>query len=97
MSYFLSEDKYVFLLTKQGQRRLTTYATLNEAEERLPRDQFFRVSRNVVASIDAIVGVHKFFTGRLSLVLRAGDREERIVVSAARRTAFLQWMGSGNV
>lgn len=97
VAYFISEDKYVFACQYDGRRRLTTYNTLNDVEADFSGNEFFRVSRNIVAAIEAIGTVHKFFNGRLVVSVKAGDKKTDVVVSAARRDAFLKWMGGGKV
>lgn len=91
------EDKCVFLVTKAGDRHLTTFTTLNEVEGILPVERFFRVSRSVVVAIDSIGGVRKSFNYRLTVEVRAGIHTYRLNVSAARRKEFLLWFGHGKV
>lgn len=91
------EDKCVFLITKDGVRHLTTFTTLNEVEEILPQERFFRVTRSVVVAIDSITGVSKSFNYRLTVALKAGSHTCRLNVSAARRKDFLLWFGLGKV
>ena len=97
VAFFLSEDKYVFVYLHSGHRHMTTYASLNDLESELDAETFFRIARNIIASIDAVKSVHKFFNGRLHVTLAAGHEEQSALVSAARRDAFLNWMGGGNV
>ncbi|MDE5877284.1 MAG: LytTR family DNA-binding domain-containing protein [Muribaculaceae bacterium] len=91
------EDKCVFLITKDGVRHLTTFTTLNEIEESVPHERFFRVTRSVVVAIDSITGVSKSFNYRLTVALKAGSHTCRLKVSAARRKDFLLWFGLGKV
>lgn len=95
IAWFESEDKCQFLVTKSGERHITTFATLNEVEEILPPQQFFRLSRAWLVSIHAIEDVKKTFNYKLNVHLRAGDRTAKVGVSAARRKEFLAWFGHG--
>lgn len=93
VSYFLSEEKYVYAVLLSGRRRMTEFKNLTEAEELLRGADFFQVSRNILASINSISKVSRFFNGRLKVIVKAGDEEQEVVVSAARRKQFLDWMG----
>lgn len=93
IAYFVSEDKYVFVCLLNGRKRMTEFRNLGKVMEEMPRDRFFQVSRNFVVSINAIEKVSKFFTGRLSVKLKGSTGNNSIVVSAARRKEFLDWLG----
>lgn len=67
IAYFEAEDKYVFLVTMDGQKFLTTY-TLTTLSEKLP-DTFVRVSRSVMVNRHKIAEVHKHFDGKYILAL----------------------------
>lgn len=60
--YFEAEDKYVFLVTTDGQKYLTSY-TLSVLEEKLP-DNFMRVSRSFVVNTLLIKELKKYFNGK---------------------------------
>ena len=63
------------------------------AEESLSPDEFFRISRGTIVNIRSIVSVRKYFKGRLKVSVKVGEGTLDVVVSAARRDAFLNWMG----
>lgn len=88
-----SEDKYVFIYTFSGKKHITEYANLNVLDEVLSADQFFRISRGVIVNIRSIASVRKYFKGRLKVSVRTGNTTMEVVVSAARREAFLNWLG----
>lgn len=95
IAFFLSEDKYVYLFTSKGERRLTEYQNLNDVEADIDRNDFFRLSRSVVAGISSIISVKKHFNGRLKVFIVSGKERLEIIVSAARKESFLQWFGGG--
>lgn len=68
ISYFEAEDKYVFLITTDGQKFLTSY-TIAILEEKLPK-QFLRVSRSVIINTQFLREAEKHFNGRYILVMR---------------------------
>lgn len=93
VAFFMSEDKYVFLYLKSGRRRITDFESLSDILHALPVSDFFQLSRSIVCHIDAIASVSKHFKGRLSVTVKAGDVREEVLVSAARRKEFLDWLG----
>lgn len=93
VSFFLSEDKYVFVYLRSGVRRMTEFRNLSEVECIVDTKRFFQVSRNVIASIESIDKVSKYFNGRLKVIVKAGNEKQDAVVSAARRQTFLDWLG----
>lgn len=97
VAFFVSEDKYVFVITFAGKKLFTTYLSLNEIEKDVDGKRFFRLSRSIVANIDAIESVSKYFGGRLAVIVKTQNNTERIIVSSARRKEFLQWLGGGTV
>lgn len=94
VAYFISEDKYVFAVLNSGRRVITNFQKLQDVEDRLPREDFFRLSRNIVASIGSIKSVKKFFRGRLIVTIGAGECSEQQIISSGRRDDFLNWLGN---
>lgn len=93
VAYFMSEDNYVFAYTTTGKRRMTNFSNLQDVLKILPGEDFFQLSRNIIASIGSIRSVSKFFRGRLTVHLKAGDEEQECTVSSSRREEFLAWLG----
>jgi len=93
IAYFLAEDKAVIACLKDGKQRLTDFASLNDVLPILSTDDFYQISRGVIANITAISQVSKFFKGRLAVILRAGNTEREVIVTAARKDEFLNWYG----
>lgn len=65
--YFEAEDKYVFLITMDGQKFLTSY-TLTTLSDKLP-DTFVRISRSAMINRLKISEAHKHFDGKFQLVM----------------------------
>lgn len=93
IAWFEAEDKYVSIVLRSGKRMLTDFASLADVTEALDPDRFFHISRSVVASIESIGKISKFFKGRLRVNLVADGIERTETVSAARRPEFLGWLG----
>ncbi len=96
VAYFIAEDKLVYaVMSESGRRRPTNFASLAEVEPMLKPDDFFRLSRAVVANIGAISSVEKYLKGRLLVTLNDGISELKVTVTSARRQEFLAWYGRG--
>ncbi|MCM1004880.1 MAG: LytTR family DNA-binding domain-containing protein [Prevotella sp.] len=93
VSHFISEDHYVYAVLKENGKRMLNIDNLAEIESIMPPDRFFRVTRNIIVSIDSVVSAGKFFRGRLLLKISTSEGETEVVVPASRRDDFLRWLG----
>ncbi len=90
VAYFEGEDRYVYLIRKDGSRYIIDYK-LSELEEVLDPKYFFRLNRSFIThfgSIDRIITLSK---SRLKVELSPRARRE-IFVSAANNRAFKMWL-----
>lgn len=88
-----AEDKTILLVLKNGRKMITDLPSLGDVIAKLDPNVFWQVSRSVVASVDSIAKVSKFFKGRLSVELRAKDLTRTEIVSSQRKQKFLEWLG----
>jgi two-component system, LytTR family, response regulator LytT len=93
VAFFASEDKYVFANLFNGKRNITSFRSLNDVEAVLDPHDFFRVSRDILASIGSVKKVSRFFKGRLSAEICMDEGSQTIIISAERRNTFLDWLG----
>jgi two-component system response regulator LytT len=91
IAYFFAEDDAVCLLTADRKKYLLNY-TLDQLENMLDPQQFFRINRTYIAAISAIGDTHKHFNSRLKVSL-IPPTDEEIFISRARVPHFLQWLG----
>jgi DNA-binding LytR/AlgR family response regulator len=90
IAHFYSEEKVVFLHTFHNKRYIINY-TLDQLENQLHSDLFFRVSRNCIGNVKAIGNVSKYFNSRLRLTFSPACPHE-VLVSRIRVPDFLKWM-----
>lgn len=90
IAYFYSEEKYTRLVTHKG-RDYIVDLTLDKLEGTLDPRQFFRASRNCVASVKSVVKCSRWFSGRLKLELLPKCPVE-VYVSRERAKDFLLWL-----
>ncbi len=60
------------------------YKSLNQIEEKLPEDQFFRVNRQQIVNINHIQDVVPWFNGKLKLTMNNGEE-----VEVSRRQSYI--------
>ena len=90
IAYLYSEDKLVFMKTKDNHRFIIS-ETLDELENLLNPSDFFRVNRQYILNVEVIQKVHPHFNGRLKIDFLLTPDED-IYISSRRATAFKAWM-----
>ena len=90
IAYFYAEDRMVFAQCRDRKRHAIDY-TLDQLEELVNPDDFFRMSRKSLLHHNAIQKIYSYLNSRLILELNpAMDRE--IIVSRERVGAFKMWL-----
>ena len=87
---FFSEEKSNYLYTFDGVRYLIE-SSLDALEDELDPERFFRISRGVIVSRQAVLSVSRHFSGRLRATLSPAPPFEP-TVSRARVEDFLKWL-----
>ncbi|RAK68040.1 LytR/AlgR family response regulator transcription factor [Hymenobacter edaphi] len=67
ISYFESQERYVFVRTVEGQQYLSSY-TIAALEEKLP-EQFVRISRSCIVNTHHISNLQRYFGGKFLVTL----------------------------
>ena len=67
-----------------GDEKPMLYKSLNQIEEKLPDDSFFRANRQQIVNTNYIAGVVPWFNGKLKLTMQNGDE-----VEVSRRQSYL--------
>lgn len=88
---FYSEDKVTFLMTKQGKKFIIDH-TLDEVENLLDPELFFRLNRKYISSIGAIKGVFTYSNSRLKIQLE-NSSDNDILISREKMAGFKNWLG----
>lgn len=91
IAYFYSDGRLNFFKTTDNKKFVVDY-TMDELEEMLDPDRYFRISRSFYVSVNSIDQIHDYFGNRLLLNLKpAVDKES--IVSREKVTEFKKWMG----
>lgn len=90
IAYF-QRSELVYLCTIDG-KRFPLNQSLDELQEQLDPQHFFRLNRKFIVHIQSIEAVHQHFNGKLKIQLRPAADEE-VMVSREKATAFKDWLG----
>lgn len=91
IAYFFSDGRLNFFKTYDNRKFVVDY-TMDELEEMLDPQLYFRISRSFFISIESVDQIHDYFGNRLLLQLKpAVDKES--IVSREKVTDFKKWMG----
>ncbi|ULQ55944.1 LytTR family DNA-binding domain-containing protein [Flavihumibacter rivuli] len=90
VAHVYTRDRVHFIKTKDG----TDYIidnNLDELEEQLSPDHFFRVNRQFIVNYDTIQEVHAWFDGKLKIMVKPTPFED-IVISRLKAGDFKEWL-----
>ncbi|MBK9981793.1 MAG: response regulator transcription factor [Saprospiraceae bacterium] len=91
IAYFFSDDRLSFFKTADDKKYVVDY-TIDEIENMLDPNQFFRINRAFLVSIKSIDQINDYFGNRLKLNLKPTIDKEALV-SREKVTPFKEWMG----
>jgi DNA-binding LytR/AlgR family response regulator len=91
IAYFFSDGRLNFFKTDDNRKFVVDY-TMDELEEMLDPQKYFRISRAFYVSVRSIGQIHDYFGNRLLLHLKPSVDKEAIV-SREKVTDFKKWMG----
>ncbi|WP_221390369.1 LytTR family DNA-binding domain-containing protein [Dyadobacter sp. NIV53] len=91
IAFFYSEDKVTLLQTRQGKKYIIDY-TLDEVEEMVDPQYFFRLNRKYVSGINAIKEVFTYSNSRLKIHLE-NCNDNDILISREKMGLFKSWLG----
>ncbi len=90
IAYVYTEDKAVMIMTNTEQSYFINYS-LDEVEQQLDENQFFRLNRQVIANLGAIEKISNYFNGKLKIELKPSFGGE-ILVSRVKAPTFKNWL-----
>lgn len=90
---FYSENKIVYAVQNDGTTIHTDF-TLNELEEKINDQLFFRANRKIIIHKDAVDQIEKIENGKLRIRLKTSVENDAIVeinISRYKRKEFMNW------
>ncbi|GAB5524733.1 MAG: LytTR family DNA-binding domain-containing protein [Roseivirga sp.] len=89
-AYFYSQEKATFLQTLEKNRFIIDY-TLEQLEQMVDPEKFFRINRKYLISLEAVKDIVTYSNSRLRLILKHSDEMDAIV-SRDKVQAFKKWL-----
>ena len=90
IAYFEGEDRYVYLIKKDGTKYIVDY-TLNDLENLLDPRQFFRLNRSFITHFSSIKTIFNSSKSRVKVELEPAAKRE-IMVSSENTQEFKNWL-----
>ena len=91
IAYFYSDGRLNFFKTKDNKKFVVDY-TMDELEDMLDGEKYFRISRSFYVSIHSIAQINDYFGNRLILHLKP-EIDKEVLVSREKVSDFKKWMG----
>ncbi|HTE09467.1 MAG TPA: LytTR family DNA-binding domain-containing protein [Chitinophagaceae bacterium] len=91
IAYFYSDGRLNFFKTNDNRKFVVDY-TMDELEEMLDPEKYFRISRSFYVSIDSVDKIDDYFGNRLILGIKPVVDKEALV-SREKVTEFKKWLG----
>ena len=88
--FFFSLEKTTFGQTKEGRKHILDF-TLDQLEELLDPQRFFRINRKYIVAVDSLQDMVSYTNSRLRLVLKTSDDID-VVVARERVQEFKEWL-----
>lgn len=92
VSHFV-KDTIIYLVTLDHQKLVTDYNTIDEIEEMVDPQKFFRANRQTIIRIDSVETYRKHDTGKIDVVMKC-DSNLHIDISREKANEFKQWIDS---
>jgi DNA-binding LytR/AlgR family response regulator len=91
VTYFFAEGKEAYLVAKKDNRKYIIENTLEELEQLLNPQQFFRISRKFIVNVASILEVKGLISTRLEIKVSV-QTEHVLTVSRDRAHDFKRWL-----
>ena len=91
IAYFFVDDRVICFKTKDNKKYIVDY-TMDEIEQQLSSNRFFRINRSFLISIESIHQLHDYTNSRLMLQLQP-DINKEVIVSREKVNDFKSWIG----
>ena len=90
IAYFFADDKIVYLVGTDGKQYIIDYR-LEQLEELIDQQMFYRINRKFVVNINAIQRLKTLINSRLQVFLKP-NFEQEIFISKERVSEFKHWL-----
>ncbi|MBX3254701.1 MAG: response regulator transcription factor [Chitinophagaceae bacterium] len=91
IAYFYADGRLSYFITWNKQKHIVDY-TIEDLEQMLDPQQFYRVNRAFLIHIKAVAQIHSYFNSKLKLELTPAIDKE-VLISREKASEFKEWMG----
>lgn len=88
--FFFSELKITYLITSQNER-IVVQQTLDDLEDELDPDLFFRANRQYIININSIQMIENSYNGKLKVLVKQAPSSE-VIVSKEKAPFLKRWL-----
>ncbi|MFN0015363.1 MAG: LytR/AlgR family response regulator transcription factor [Saprospiraceae bacterium] len=92
IDFFFGENKLVWLRHQNGKKYPVDY-TLEQLEDILDPERFFRLNRQYIVALSAVKDVVAYSNSRLKVVLKDPMGKDDVLVSREKAESFREWLG----
>ena len=85
------KDTIIYLVTTDNEKLVTDYNTIDEIEEVVNPDKFFRANRQSIIQINEVETFKKHDTGKIEVHLKC-DKNLHIDISREKANDFVSWL-----
>lgn len=90
VDYFFSELRITYLITDQNEK-IVVQQTLEDLEDELDPDLFFRANRQYIINVNSIHMIQNSYNGKLKILLKKGQSNE-VIVSKEKAPLLKRWL-----
>lgn len=90
IAYISTEQKNTYLVTCEGKSEILEQ-TMDELEDELDPDVFFRANRQFIIHLDSVSMIQNDTNGKLRLILKE-DRSVEVIVSREKAPLLKEWL-----
>jgi len=91
IAYF-TRNELNYMVTFSNEKYILDFITLDEVEELLDPNQFYRANRQYIINVEAILSVHNAINAKLVLKLKKPHNQIEIDISREKAPTFKKWL-----
>ena len=91
IAFAYTENKINYLVNHAG-KHFPVDQSLEQLEQELDPEKFFRINRSFIIGIDAIDSMHQYSKGRIRLRTKPEAKEDFLIVGTEKSPKFRMWL-----
>lgn len=91
IAFAYTENKINYLVNKKG-KHYPVDQSLEQLENELDPDQFFRINRSLIIGLEAIDSMHQYSKGRVRIKTKPEAPDDLLIVGTDKSPVFKRWL-----